>query len=138
MVPVKPAIRPEVLRVLLAEATRLHSGFRKAHAFVPARILLLPALPITLILDYWLRLLRGAYEQLLEASRSSGVNPRGLARYVVWGLMAKGWDVADDQLIDSIKRFVSLVNKAWLVGVVLWETLFSLLVWYLLIKWLLS
>lgn len=136
MVSVKPEVRPAVLQALLAEVTRLQSGFRKLHRLFLVRLLLLPALPVTWALDYWLRLLKGAYEQLLDGRGGSASCV--FARFVAWGLMAKGWDIADDQLIGSIRRFVNRVNRVWLIGVLLWEVLFSLAVWYMLIAWLIG
>lgn len=127
--------RPEVLQTLLAEVTRLHRDFRRVHRFILIRLLLLPALPITALFDYWLRLEKRAYQELLSGSdKSTTFSP--LTRYVAWGLMAKGWDVADDRLIQSIARFTRFTGKIGLVGIIVWESLFSLVAWYWVVGWL--
>lgn len=130
----KPIVRPEVLQVLLAEVTQVQRGFRKIHRPVVMRLLLLPAMPIVWGVDAYLRLVKETYEQLLGVrSETSGLVSRAFARYVAWGLYAKGWDVADDSMITSIRRFVRGIYRLWLWGVVMWELGFSFVLWYVLI-----
>lgn len=130
----KPPIRPEVLQALLAEVTQLQRAFRKVHRPVVVKLLLLPAMPIVWGVDAYLRLLQETYERFLGVrSETRGFVPKAFARYVAWGLYAKGWDVADDSMITSISRFVHGIYRVWLWGVVMWELGFSFVLWYVLI-----
>lgn len=125
--------RPEVLHRLLAEVMQLQHRFRRAHAPLAVRLFLLPALPITWTVDTYLRLLKESYEHLLGiCSDCGGLLRTVLTRYVAWGLFAKGWDMADDAMIESITRFVRVINRVWLIGVLVWEGVFSLVIWYIL------
>ncbi|GIV04937.1 MAG: hypothetical protein KatS3mg016_1987 [Fimbriimonadales bacterium] len=124
--------RPEVLHRLLAEVMQLQHRFRRAHAPLVVRLFLLPALPITWAIDTYLRLLKESYEYLLGIRSDCGGLLRAvLTRYVAWGLFAKGWDRADDAMLESIARFVRGINRVWLIGVLVWEGAFSLVIWYI-------
>lgn len=129
----KSTVRPEVLHRLLAEVMQLQHRFRRAHSLLALRLFLLPALPITWAIDTYLRLLKESYECLLGIRSDCGglLHTVFFTRYVAWGLWAKGWDRADDAMLESIARFVRVIYRVWLMGILLWEGVFSLVIWYI-------